>query len=132
MAHYGIGALTAVTILAELGDARRFSCSRHAVGYAGLAAGLNRLKVRAQSSITPMRRGRTAYPSAITPSTITSPTGCTAGSRTEIRSSGAFSAAATDEEHGEPARHDEDRQGQWQEPTQTATVPTAVETNACR
>src|SRR3954454_24330132 len=29
--------------------------------------------------------GRTAYPSGSTPSTITSPTGCTAGSRTEIR-----------------------------------------------
>jgi len=36
MAHYGIGALTAVTILAELGDCRRFSSSRHAVRYAGL------------------------------------------------------------------------------------------------
>src|SRR3954469_7394762 len=36
MAHYGIGALTAVTILAELGDAHRFSSSRHAVRYAGL------------------------------------------------------------------------------------------------
>ena len=34
--HYGIGELTAVTILAELGDARRFSSSRHAVRYAGL------------------------------------------------------------------------------------------------
>jgi transposase len=36
MKHYGIGPLTAVTILAELGDARRFSSSRHAVRYAGL------------------------------------------------------------------------------------------------
>lgn len=36
MGHYGIGALTAVTILAELGDCRRFSSSRHAVRYAGL------------------------------------------------------------------------------------------------
>jgi transposase len=36
MMHYGIGELTAVTILAELGDARRFSSSRHAVRYAGL------------------------------------------------------------------------------------------------
>jgi transposase len=35
MKHYGIGELTAVTILAELGDARRFSSSRHAVRYAG-------------------------------------------------------------------------------------------------
>jgi transposase len=36
MGHYGIGELTAVTILAELGDARRFSNSRDAVRYAGL------------------------------------------------------------------------------------------------
>jgi transposase len=36
MAHDGIGALTAVTILAELGDCRRFSSSRHAVRYSGL------------------------------------------------------------------------------------------------
>jgi len=36
MAHYGIGPLTSVTILAELGDTRRFSSSREAVRYAGL------------------------------------------------------------------------------------------------
>jgi transposase len=36
MRHYGIGALTAVTILAELGDCRRFSSSRLAVRYSGL------------------------------------------------------------------------------------------------
>jgi transposase len=36
MTHYGIGELTAVTILAELGDVRRFSSSRHAVRYCGL------------------------------------------------------------------------------------------------
>ena len=36
MGHYGIGELTAVAILAELGDVRRFSSSRHAVRYAGL------------------------------------------------------------------------------------------------
>jgi transposase len=36
MSHYGIGELTAVTILAELGDCRRFSSSRHAVRYAGM------------------------------------------------------------------------------------------------
>jgi transposase len=35
-AHYGIGALTSVVILAELGDARRFSSSREAVRYGGL------------------------------------------------------------------------------------------------
>ncbi|MCA1679720.1 MAG: IS110 family transposase [Actinobacteria bacterium] len=36
MGHYGIGTLTSVTILAELGDTRRFSSSREAVRYAGL------------------------------------------------------------------------------------------------
>jgi transposase IS116/IS110/IS902 family protein len=36
MRHSGIGPLTSVTILAELGDARRFSSSREAVRYAGL------------------------------------------------------------------------------------------------
>jgi transposase len=36
MRHYGIGELTAVMILAELGDCRRFSSSRHAVRYSGL------------------------------------------------------------------------------------------------
>jgi transposase len=35
-AHYGIGPLTAVVVLAELGDARRFSSSRHAVRYGGM------------------------------------------------------------------------------------------------
>jgi len=33
---YGVGALTAVTILAELGDARRFQNSRDAVRYGGM------------------------------------------------------------------------------------------------
>jgi transposase len=36
MAHYGIGPLVAVTILAELGDCTRFSSSRRAVRYAGM------------------------------------------------------------------------------------------------
>ena len=36
MRHYGIGELTAVTILAELGDVRRFGSSRRAVRYSGL------------------------------------------------------------------------------------------------
>ena len=36
MAHYGIGPLVAVTILAELGDCTRFSSSRLAVRYAGM------------------------------------------------------------------------------------------------
>jgi transposase len=36
MCHYGIGKLTSVTILAELGDPARFSSSREAVRFAGL------------------------------------------------------------------------------------------------
>ena len=36
MGHYGIGELTSVAILAELGDCRRFSSSRHTVRYVGL------------------------------------------------------------------------------------------------
>src|ERR671918_156380 len=36
MAHYGIGELVAVTILAELGDCTRFSSSWHTVRYSGL------------------------------------------------------------------------------------------------
>jgi transposase len=36
MRHYGVGALTAVTILAELGDPHRFSSSREAVRFSGL------------------------------------------------------------------------------------------------
>ncbi len=36
MAHYGIGPLVAVTILAELGDCTRFCSSRQAVRYAGI------------------------------------------------------------------------------------------------
>jgi transposase len=35
-AHYGVGQLTSVTILAELGDCQRFSSSREAVRYGGL------------------------------------------------------------------------------------------------
>ena len=35
-AHYGIGPLTAVAILTELGDCSRFSSSRHVVRYSGL------------------------------------------------------------------------------------------------
>ena len=36
LAHYGIGPITSVTILAELSDPNRFSSSREAVRYAGL------------------------------------------------------------------------------------------------
>ena len=36
MKHYGVGELTSVALLSELGDARRFSSSRKAVRFAGL------------------------------------------------------------------------------------------------
>jgi transposase len=36
MAHYGIGEITSISIMAELGDARRFSSSCQAVRYAGM------------------------------------------------------------------------------------------------
>ena len=36
MGHYGIGALTSVTVLAELGDVRRFDSSRQVVRYGGM------------------------------------------------------------------------------------------------
>ena len=36
MAHYGVGELTSVALLSELGDTRRFSSSKKAVRYAGL------------------------------------------------------------------------------------------------
>jgi transposase len=36
MSHFGVGVITSLAVLAELGDARRFSSPRHAVRYAGL------------------------------------------------------------------------------------------------
>jgi transposase len=36
MAHYGVGELTSVALLSELGDTRRFSSSKQAVRFAGL------------------------------------------------------------------------------------------------
>src|SRR4051795_10074841 len=69
MKHYGIGELTAVTILAELGDARRFSSSRHAVRYAARPA-TSRAKVRprcaGRCSKPPRPRGARAHPTAPT------------------------------------------------------------------
>ncbi len=42
MGHFGIGELTAPTILSELGDVARLSCSRKAVRCAGLDVGVHR------------------------------------------------------------------------------------------
>jgi transposase len=46
MRHYGIGELIAVTILAELGDAGRFSSSREAVRYAGMDITVHQSDIR--------------------------------------------------------------------------------------
>jgi transposase len=46
MRHYGIGELTAVTILAELGDAGRFSSSREAVRYGGMDITVHQSDIR--------------------------------------------------------------------------------------
>jgi transposase len=53
MAHYGIGPLTSVTILAELGDPGRFSSAREAVRYAGIDITVHK---------SDQRRAPAAYP----------------------------------------------------------------------
>ena len=59
MRHYGIGPLTSITILAELGDARRFSSSREAVRYAGLDITVHQSDAapRARPSLPPRTAG---------------------------------------------------------------------------
>jgi transposase len=49
MRHYGIGELTAPTILCELGDVRRLSASRKAVRSAGLDVGIHRSDRRSRA-----------------------------------------------------------------------------------
>ena len=49
MAHYGIGELTAPTILCELGDVSRLSASRKAVRCAGLDVGVHRSDRRSRA-----------------------------------------------------------------------------------
>ena len=61
--QFGVGELTAVTILAELGDARRLSSSRDAVRYPGLGL-VNGDVVRATLFVTQMSRGSTPDPTA--------------------------------------------------------------------
>ena len=63
-AHYGIGGLCPVTILAELGDARRFDNSRDAVRYGGLDIAFS-----CRHLVDGLERtsGRNAYPSGIHP-----------------------------------------------------------------
>jgi transposase len=48
MSHYGIGELTAPTILCELGDVTRLSASRKAVRCAGLDVGVHRSDQRSR------------------------------------------------------------------------------------
>ena len=49
MTHYGIGELTAPTILCELGDVTRLSASRKAVRCAGLDIGVHRSDRRSRA-----------------------------------------------------------------------------------
>jgi transposase len=51
MGQFGVGEMTAVTILAELGDARRFSSSRDAARYAGLDVTVHQSDCRRAPSI---------------------------------------------------------------------------------
>jgi len=107
MAHYGIGELTAVTILAELGDCTRFSSSRHAVRYAGMditvyhsisAAPLgtspetDRPRCAGRCTRRPRSRGTRAHPTVTT--TCRPPHGSAATARA-CRSRASCSSAAT-------------------------------------
>jgi transposase len=58
MRHFGIGELVAVTILAELGDARRFSSSRDAVRYGGLDITVHQSDLRGGRPATCPARAR--------------------------------------------------------------------------
>src|SRR5215207_2782695 len=58
MRHYGIGPLTSVTILAELGDARRFSSSREAVRYSGLDITVHQSDARRPPAASPAKAHR--------------------------------------------------------------------------
>jgi transposase len=49
MSHFGVGTLTAPTILAEMGDASRLSRSRQAVRLAGLDIGVSRSDMRSRA-----------------------------------------------------------------------------------
>jgi transposase len=62
MAHYGIGELTSVAILAELGDCRRFSSSRHAVRYVGLEHAASSREPAAATSAWTACKDRAAAP----------------------------------------------------------------------
>ena len=71
MGDYGVGALTATAILAELGDARRFRSSRRAVRHSGLDITFVRPPTPEQEGLRDLvrcrddlRRARTAAPTA--------------------------------------------------------------------
>ena len=108
MGHYGIGELTAVTILAELGDARRFSSSRDAVRYAGLDITVHQSDQRraARPPLAPRTAGaalgalrgrpvRRAGPAAPTATTTTRPPSGSAATAPAWRSRASCSSAAT-------------------------------------
>jgi transposase len=65
MGQFGVGELTAVTILAELGDGRRFSSSRNAVRFAGLDITVHQSDQRpSEASSATSRAASTAYSSS--------------------------------------------------------------------
>ena len=92
MAHFGIGELTAPTILSELGDVTRLSSSRKAVRCAGLDVGVHRSDRRSRvgkltKQGSPQLRWALyeAAQSACRPRSQTTPTTCSskrAGSHT--------------------------------------------------
>ena len=106
-AYYGIGELVAVTVVAELGDCRRFSNSRDAVRYGG--HGHHRLPIRppprARASVPPGAagaalgavRGRAArpIPAAPTATTTCRPRSISAATAPAWRSRASCSSAAT-------------------------------------
>ena len=106
-AHYGIGALISVTILAELGDARRFANSRDAVRYCGLditvkQSDQHRARGRLSRQGRPRCAGRStrprsrhAIPAAPTATTTCKPPSGSAATAPAWRSRANSSSAAT-------------------------------------
>jgi transposase len=59
MGQFGVGELTAITILAELGDATRWSSSHDTVRYSGMDIAVHQSEQRraARASLTPRAAG---------------------------------------------------------------------------
>jgi transposase len=116
-AHYGIGALTSVVILAELGDTRRFSSSREAVRYGGMditvhasdkrrAPGTSPAKARQRCAgrYTRPRRPRGARRAPTTPITSRPPSGSAVTAPASRSRASCSNAATTHSENSETRR----------------------------